>query len=108
MIAVQAAAGIILAYVLIVNQRAILRAGGWCLSVLIGIAVLVGVGWGGSTAIGAISSHWPPIWGKVGTALGAVTVLILFSVGGYGLIRIVRWSFIPIVRCWRVRATAQR
>jgi hypothetical protein len=35
MIAIQVAARIILAYVLIVNQRRLLRVAGWCLSMLV-------------------------------------------------------------------------
>jgi hypothetical protein len=90
MIAIQVAAGIVLAYILIVNQRPILRVIGWCMSALLAAGIMVAIGWGGSAAVGAVGSHWPVIWFKIGIGLGALAFLAVFATGGYALIRILR------------------
>ena len=93
MIALQVAAGIVLAYVIIVNQRAILRVARQLSAMVMGIVGFVALGWFAYSLSSAATSRWPVMSSKIGTALGASFVFGLFLAGGYGLILIARTVF---------------
>lgn len=87
MIAIQVAAGIILAYVIIVNQKRLLALGGQLLVLLafaIGVGVLI---WAGSSAWNWVGSNITPRQTQKITALiGLMPVFILAGTGTAGMI----------------------
>ena len=93
MIAIQVAAGIVLAYVIIVNQRRLLRFSGWLLSAILIIGAIAAIGAGSSLALGALGPYWPKIWSATKLALGMCVILPCWFTGAYGLILLFRRIF---------------
>lgn len=77
MLAIQVAAGIVLAYVIIVNQKKLLELGGWLLSAACIFVAIVGVIWAGSAAVQMAGNVIPP---KVWWTLWALVIMIPFFV----------------------------
>jgi hypothetical protein len=89
MIALQVAAGILLAYFVIVNQRTILRFSGRLVSLVIVLAVIAAMGAGGVLAFHSISINW---W-KIVEGVAFCATMIFFVLGGYGLVLLTRRVF---------------
>lgn len=87
MLALQVAAGIVLAYAIIVNQEKLLRWGGQLVSVL---ALLLGVGaviWAVVAGAQFVGTSIPPrAISKMLTIAGVIPVFILAMTGGLGLV----------------------
>ena len=91
MIAIQVAAGIVLAYVVIVNQAAILRSIKWLTGAIFGIAVIGLIIWGASETVSALSPYSGKFISKAVSFVGVVLILIVAAAGGGGLWML--WNF---------------
>ena len=89
MIALQVAAGILLAYFVIVNQRAILRVTGRLVFIGIILAGIALISAGGVLAFHSISINW---W-KIVEGVAFCATMIFFVIGGYGLVLLTRRVF---------------
>lgn len=70
MLAIQVAAGIVLAYVIIVNQKKLLALGGWLLGTIATFAAIIGIIWAGSAAVQMAGNviptkFWHSLWGLI-------------------------------------------
>lgn len=87
MLALQVAAGIVLAYAIIVNQKKLLRWGGQLVSML---ALLLGFGaivWAVVAGVQFVGASIPPgAMSKMLTMVGVIPVFILAMTGGLGLV----------------------
>lgn len=86
MLAIQVAAGIVLAYIIIVNQRRILAAGWLLLLVVLGCTALFAAVWAGGAAIDKAEELFTlGFWRKVWMLVGLVPVFVLIFTGTLGM-----------------------
>ena len=87
MLALQVAAGIVLAYAIIVNQKRLLAIGGWLLGAL-GVIIAVGsIIWAGTAAYQYVGANISDrFWHKLGTLIGVIPIFILAATGSLGML----------------------
>lgn len=87
MIALQVAAGIVLAYLIIVNQKKLLALGGWVLGALATMVAIGALIWAGVAAVQfAGSAISPKMWEKLWTLVGVIPVFILAFTAMLGML----------------------
>lgn len=86
MLTLQIAAGIILAYVVIVHHKLLLKLAGTLGSLALVIAAVALLSWGASSAYTAISPQFWRFVSKLGMLLGSLMILGCVAAGGFGLL----------------------
>lgn len=86
MLTLQIAAGIVLAYIIIVNQQKVLAVGRWLLGAAAFCLVIVAIGWAGSAAVQFAGSAVPQkVLGKLFILIGCVPLFALAASGSLGM-----------------------
>ena len=87
MLAIQVTAGIVLAYVIIVNQKKLLELGGWLLGAACIFAAIVGVIWAGSAAVQTAGNIIPPkVWRTLWMLVTIIPFIVLAFTGTLGML----------------------
>jgi hypothetical protein len=84
MLALQVAAGILLAYVIIVNQSFVLKSLKWLLTAITALLIVGCLIWAISSAADSVSPYISPVWSKILMIIGVLPILAILGFGGYG------------------------
>ncbi len=83
-LAIQIAVGIVIAYVIVVNQVIILKSTKWLFAAVASLAVIAFLIWSISSAAISFAPYVSPFIGKALTILGILPILAIIVFGGYG------------------------